>query len=583
MPWGLTRVLACVLCAVPLYAQLPERGTYEFTTVDVPNAYATVVRAINASGMACGTYTTSVTGPWHSFLRGSDGRITTFDVPGSAITVATGINSSGVVVGFWAPDTTAAVEHGFFRGVDGQITSFDTPGYQYAAAAALNDRGDTVVNALQEPGPAVPLRRDSNGNVTSIPLPGLNAPTVNGLNDAGTIVGASGKAAFIASIDGSGPVITFSAPRATTSTVASGVNDLGVVVGSWNSGQGYQQITHGFLRQRNGIYRSIEFPGALSTAVYGINVPGDLAGTYTAGDQSQHGFIATPAPSRSVQIRPEFITIDVPGSGDTEPLAINSEGEVAGLYRSGVVGVSHGFIREPDGEIVTFDAPGAAMTSATGINDKGEVIGFWNPDLTGNVAHSFLRDASGNFTSFDVLNYAISTPSAITNGDQIAINALTEPGPSVPYVGSTSGMYTQVMLPGFSMPYVFGLNNAGAIVGCYFLNGGFEQSFLLTPGSQTPVTFTFPNSTVRTCANAINDEGEIVGDYTLGFRGGQTQHAFLRYPDGTMVNEDYPLSRESSATGINDRGWIVGTYVDQLGQNHGFLRIPPKPPIKHPF
>ena len=48
------------------------------------------------------------------------------------------------------------------------------------------------------------------------------------------------------------------------------------------------------------------------------------------------------------------------------------------------------------------------------------------------------------------------------------------------------------------------------------------------------------------------------------------QHGFL-YTGGKYITLDDPLGTSTVATGINDRGQIVGYYTDGAGDFHGFL------------
>lgn len=67
----------------------------------------------------------------------------------------------------------------------------------------------------------------------------------------------------------------------------------------------------------------------------------------------------------------------------------------------------HGFVRRSDGKFTTFEAPGADTTPgsfngtlAEGINDFGVVTGYY-ADATG-ITHGFLRNPEGRFIAFDV-------------------------------------------------------------------------------------------------------------------------------------------------------------------------------------
>jgi uncharacterized membrane protein len=67
-------------------------------------------------------------------------------------------------------------------------------------------------------------------------------------------------------------------------------------------------------------------------------------------------------------------------------------------------------------------------------------------------------------------------------------------------------------------------------------------------------------------ANAINDRDQVVGFY---FADG-TQHCFL-WEEDSFQTIDVPATRATSCYGINNRGQIVGSYLDSGGMIHDFL------------
>ncbi|HYM91868.1 MAG TPA: hypothetical protein VEW91_09580 [bacterium] len=77
---------------------------------------------------------------------------------------------------------------------------------------------------------------------------------------------------------------TIDAPGATR-TWASGINDAGQIVGSFNN--------HGYLRTSWGAFTTFDVPGATDTGAEGINNAGQIVGTFVAGDKN-HGYVATP-------------------------------------------------------------------------------------------------------------------------------------------------------------------------------------------------------------------------------------------------------------------------------------------------
>ena len=72
------------------------------------------------------------------------------------------------------------------------------------------------------------------------------------------------------------------------STEASGINDAGVVVGTYtDSGR----RNHGFRWEAGVVTHFIDVPGAVDTSVSGINDAGAVVGRYTDSSGTVHSFI----------------------------------------------------------------------------------------------------------------------------------------------------------------------------------------------------------------------------------------------------------------------------------------------------
>ena len=124
---------------------------------------------------------------------------------------------------------------------------------------------------------------------------------------------------------------------------------------------------------------TINYPGAVNTAAWGINAYRDVVGTYTAADSSGHGFLYSGG---------KLTAIDYPGGALTGVYGINNRGEIAGLYATTATGPHHGFVLMRDGKYTPIEFPGASATEAAAINDKGEVAGLYT--LADNSTHGFL-------------------------------------------------------------------------------------------------------------------------------------------------------------------------------------------------
>ncbi len=109
------------------------------------------------------------------------------------------------------------------------------------------------------------------------------------------------------------------------------------------------------------------------------------------------------------------------------------------------------------------------------------------------------------------------------------------------------------------MQIAAGINNLGQIVGS---NNG--DGVLYSNGTYTSINY--PGADV-TVLNAINDQGTIVGVYQVG----SAQHGFI-YSNGTYTSWDYPGAASTYLSGINNAGQLVGSFCAALCQiSHGFL------------
>jgi len=162
------------------------------------------------------------------------------------------------------------------------------------------------------------------------------------------------------------------------------INDEDVIAGFYGL-----NVAHGFVLI-DGLFIPRDFPGALDTAVRGINNRRDLAGTYdTAIHPDPIGFIR-PRVGAPITFGPP------PGGSGLVVGKINDRRQVVGYYTA-ADGTLAGFLREPNGQLVDVIFPGAGNTQAYGINDCGIIIGLW----TDGTAHGFYGRPA-NLHSFDL-------------------------------------------------------------------------------------------------------------------------------------------------------------------------------------
>ena len=123
-----------------------------------------------------------------------------------------------------------------------------------------------------------------------------------------------------------------------------------------------QQVLLVFL-DSNGVFSTIAYPQASETVASGINNNGEIVGTYDGAS----GFI---------YINGSYTTImPPPGSFSFQVNGVNNEGQIVGSYQGS--GGQLGFVLTASGYTTLSDPLATNGTYATGINDAEEVVGYY--------------------------------------------------------------------------------------------------------------------------------------------------------------------------------------------------------------
>ena len=260
---------------------------------------------------------------------------------------------------------------------------------------------------------------------TSFDIPGATSYFVAGINDEGLVAGtwlaADGSdVGFIRFPDGriSTPIVD---PNDNSGvTVLRAINDEGVIAGFYGA-----NVSNGFLLAE-GKFRAVDFPGAVATALRGINNLGDLSGTYSVVDLNadEFGFII---PRRGPAI--SFKLADPTGTGIVVG-GINDLRQLVGYYTD-ASSTLVGFLRQPSGQFVSVIVPGAVSTQVYGINDCGIMVGVWGD---GSTAHGFYG-RPGNLHSFDVPGAIATFSQGINNEGRLVGRYATADGVAHAFIG----------------------------------------------------------------------------------------------------------------------------------------------------
>lgn len=230
------------------FERFPD-GTFS-PTFAFPGAQATYVRGVNSSNLVSGTYYTISTEIHHGFFY--DGHTyTQYDVPGATYTDVTGINNAGDFCG--DSYVVSLVDATGFINVGGTLVTFSIPGQKGVFPSAVNNLGQVTGYYLDQRSRAHGFFRDSDGTLT-YPLdpPGSTSTLINGINDKGIIVGSyadsvgTGNHAFVLKLPHS--LISYDYPDPNASSLAfRGINNSGTITGSYHDDVAF--TFHSFIAQ----------------------------------------------------------------------------------------------------------------------------------------------------------------------------------------------------------------------------------------------------------------------------------------------------------------------------------------------
>ena len=265
-----------------------------------------------------------------------------------------------------------------------------------------------------EPCPAFPV--DPNPDFSEI-LPYFapnNDLYFNGVNNKNQIVtyvsSSQGAGSFVGEVNPTDLSFNFTeaiqVPWSPFATFAIGIDDTGKVVGVYLD---QAQSEHGFLLD-NGVYTSIDFPGALATEARGIN----------SSDEDGH--------------RPEVV-------GDYMDQA----------------GVFHGFVLR-GGRYISVDAPFAQNLFITGVNREHKLVGAYNPVSSPNTTQGF----NGTLNRLTPIDYPVAL-------GFIWVAGLNDRNESVGYVAGFDSFTGLTSVDSFQE--VNNFYNGVIVVGNTFLNG----------------------------------------------------------------------------------------------------------------
>ncbi len=300
------------------------------------------------------------------------------------------------------------------------FTNFDGTGDHTGGTTVngINNNGAVVGFSTGAGGALTNWIRNPDGSFTSLTPPLGTADMANGINVAKTVVGVTGTNAFMLPFGGSMTNLP-AVNGTTTSELAFGINDKGLIVGQYSDSA--TGTSPGF------IYDGSKFTtlnpvspvnGVLVVNAQGINNNGLVTGFYTTnnttppvdGNEPQHGFFYDSKTGTFTLPKdpnqPNFFTVQL--------LSVNDNGIAAGYWQD-AAGNQHGLLYNFNTASYTFlDDPnagtigGLVTTQITGINDAGTITGFYS-DASAGIFRGFVAQSVPEPGSLVLLGVGVTT------------------------------------------------------------------------------------------------------------------------------------------------------------------------------
>jgi hypothetical protein len=255
--------------------------------------------------------------------------------------------------------------------------------------------------------------------------------------------------------------------------------------------------------QRSFDFRTVEVPGAKRTVASGIDDVGQIVGYYD-DSVGTHGFVLR---------ADRFATIDFPDAVFTIALGIGAHGEIVGAYRMpGEPAVNvHGFLRASDGRFERIDSPPHKNTIAQRILPDGTILGCrHDADFGSSMRGAVLRARNHSETQAFASMHNGATP------DLRRIVGLYNYSPgdrSAAYV-IDDGQFKPLVVPGSSATSAWDVNPAGDVVGSYRDSIGVHGFILTADGF---ISLNVPTAAM-TRVFGINTSRAVVGSFDAGGR-----------------------------------------------------------------
>lgn len=262
-----------------------------------------------------------------------------------------------------------------------------------------------------------------------------------------------------------------------------------------------------------------------------------------------------------------FNVVKVSGTSTASLTAINDSGQVlanAGTNTSYNISVWNRMTGFQNLGLNGVNSGGAAMDAS------GDVVGAGDPNNSG-ILQAFFWQANTGTQWLGSLGGGLSAANGVNDAGAVVGLSYTAANTQHAFLWMPGGVMQDLTpdLTSIGGATAMAINNSNQVVGYYFPNGSRNTlGFIWT--QQGGLQNIGPAGTLPL---AINDSGTVVGQMTDG-QG--YKHAFTWTQSGGMTDLGTLGGSSSTALGINNNGWVVGTSLTKVknGLLHAFLWTP---------
>ncbi|MGC4030195.1 MAG: PEP-CTERM sorting domain-containing protein [Tepidisphaeraceae bacterium] len=329
---------------------------------------------------------------------------------------------------------------------------------------------------------------------------------------------------------------------ATPNQTAGGINNNGLIVGSSRYGGTSATYTNAYTYDlTTGTLTALPQPSNATISMatgMGLNNSGQVAGNFYVNSSTFHAY------SYSGGTATDLGTL-IPAATGVAAFAttVNDSGVVGG-YGTAATSVS-AFTATVTGGVATltnYGTIGGTATFVYGINNSGKIVGYGTTAVAG-VSHAFVSDpATQTLVDLGTLGGLTSQANSINDAGQIVGSSRTaDSGTNSHAALYSGGVWTDLgLLSGGTTSLAYDINNNGQIVGAAATSGTATNHAVLyqtvdlgnglAAGQLIDLnTLIDPASGwVLTSATSINDSGWVIG---VGSYGGQTRAYALQIPE----------------------------------------------------